>query len=107
MANDLQYGPTTLVREDYTTLSASAGAMDERGTLYLSTVIGGRQLDDQVPLLCRVPQTPSAFTCFEVDDLPYAIVTGDPDVVYTMSRTSGLSRYDFPPLPANSWVPTG
>lgn len=95
MANGSQYGPTTLIREDYTTLSASAGAMDERGTLYLSTVVGGRQLEDRVPLLCRVPPSLSGFTCFEVDALPYAIVTGEPDIVYTMSLTSGLSRYDF------------
>ena len=105
MAEGSQVGPATLVREDYATLSASAGAIDERGVLYLSTVVGGRQLEDRVPLLCRAPQDLSGFTCFEVDDLPQRIVTVEPDVVYTMSQASGLSRYDLPPAPADAWVP--
>jgi hypothetical protein len=100
MADDPPVGSTTLIREDYLDLISQVSAIDESGVLHLVTMVGGRQYEERVPLLCRLPPDLSAFTCFEVDAAPSAVAFGEPNVVYAVSAL-GLSRYDLPPLVQN------
>jgi hypothetical protein len=82
-------------REDYLTLEPLASAADSESNIYLATLAGGRQLEEQQPLLCRVTSDFEDVRCFAIDAVPRAMYAGGPGEVYTLSE-AGLQRYDLP-----------
>jgi hypothetical protein len=89
-------------REEYQGLDPNSFAIDPDDAAYITTMAGGRELDQTREVLCQLPAT-GAVRCFTLGDidltqwmlLPNGLVAPEPGVVYVRSGST-LRRYELP-----------